>query len=74
MDPTPTPAPQDRQTGAIAKFTNEFDLGLLLYLSRKSLIWVLLFFVLSFMTAFLYLRYTQQVFEASSVLQIRSSN
>ncbi len=48
----------------------EFDLGLFFYIARKSMVWVIMFMLLAVAGSFLYLRYTQPVFEAGLVLKI----
>jgi len=58
----------------ITNFSSEFELGLFLYILRKSLIWILLILFISFIGSLLYLRYTVPIYESSLVLQISSSN
>ncbi|HRE97369.1 MAG TPA: polysaccharide biosynthesis tyrosine autokinase, partial [Flavobacteriales bacterium] len=58
----------------ITNFSNEFELGLFLYIARKSLRWVLLFLITSLLAAWLYLRYTPPVYESLSVIQISEEN
>jgi len=58
----------------ITNFSSEFELGLFLYIFRKSLVWILLVIFLSFLTSLLYLRYTVPIYQASLILQISSSN
>ncbi len=52
----------------------EFDLSLFLFIAKKSLIWILLFFIVAILTAFLYVRYASEVYESTSILQIKSNN
>lgn len=60
----------DSYRDRVSKFSNELDLGLVIYIIKKS-IWIVLFlFVLSFGLAFIYLRYSQPIYQASSVIQI----
>ena len=54
----------------LTNFSNEFDLGLFLHIVRKSLPWIVSFILLSAVSAFLYLRYTPDVYEAKAILQI----
>ncbi|PCH90982.1 MAG: hypothetical protein COB85_09760, partial [Bacteroidetes bacterium] len=61
---------QDR----ISNFSQEFDLGLFLLIARKSIWWVILFFIISGTAAFIYLRYTPPLFEANTTLQITVQN
>lgn len=58
----------------ITNFSSEFELGLFLYIFRKSLLWILLVLFLSFLASLLYLRYTVPIYESNLVLQINSSN
>ncbi len=53
-----------------SKFNNELDFGLLLYIVKRSLWIVLLLFIISLGLAFVYLRYSQTIYQASSVIQI----
>ena len=58
----------------VSKLSSEFEFGLFFFLVRKSIFWVLFFFLVSFSIAYLYLRYTPQVFESKTVLQINTEN
>ena len=53
-----------------SKFNNELDFGLLIYIVKRSLWIVLLLFIISLGLAFVYLRYSQTIYQASSVIQI----
>ncbi len=61
---------QDR----ISNFSQEFDLRLFLLIARKSIGWIILFFILAGTAAFVYLRYTPPLFEANTTLQITTQN
>ena len=54
----------------LSNFSKEFEVGLFIYLLRKSLIYILLIFILIFTLAFLYLRYTPKTYESLSTIQI----
>jgi tyrosine-protein kinase Etk/Wzc len=56
------------------RLNNNFDIGIIVYLFHKSRIWIVLFFVLSFTGAFLYLRYSQPIYQSRAVLQIKDEN
>ncbi|RMG82783.1 MAG: hypothetical protein D6707_02250, partial [Bacteroidetes bacterium] len=56
------------------QFNFEFDFGLFVTLFKKSLVFFAGFIVFGLLVAYLYLRYTQPEYEASSVLQISSDN
>ncbi|MFO0321903.1 MAG: polysaccharide biosynthesis tyrosine autokinase [Bacteroidota bacterium] len=58
----------------VSKFSNELDIGLVLHILIKN-IWIVLFlFVTSFSVAFLYLRYSIPIYQASSTIQIIDDN
>ncbi|MFT4969835.1 MAG: tyrosine-protein kinase Etk/Wzc, partial [Chitinophagales bacterium] len=46
----------------------EFNIGVLLHAAQKSLLWVVLFFIVSIAVAFFYLRHTQRVYSSSTTL------
>jgi tyrosine-protein kinase Etk/Wzc len=66
--------PQKDYKSRLVNFSNEFDLGLFLYIFKRSLAWLLAGIVVSALLAFLYLRYSQVVYEARSVVQITESD
>lgn len=64
----------ERYKERLSNFSGEFELGLFLFIARKSIIWIILFFGIAFGGAYLYLRYTPPVFEATSIIQIQTNN
>src|SRR5690606_18020187 len=58
----------------ITNFSNEFELGLFLYIVRRSLIWIALCILASMVAALLYLRYTPNVYESAAMIQLRDTN
>jgi tyrosine-protein kinase Etk/Wzc len=64
----------ERYKERITNFSGEFELGLFLFISRRSLILIIPFLCLVTLSAFLYLRYTPPVFESHCTLQIQTSN
>src|SRR4051812_27729752 len=64
----------ERYKERLSNFSGEFELGLFLFIARKNFIWIILLFGIAFCSAYLYLRYTPPVFEASTILQIQTSN
>lgn len=58
----------------LTNFSNEFELGLFIYIVKRSLIWVSLCILLAIAAAYLYLRYTPETFEARTMVQIREVN
>src|ERR1043165_5762325 len=64
----------ERYKERISNFSGEFELGLFLFIAKKSILWIILFFALAFTGAKLYLRYTPPVYEASSTIQVQTAN
>ena len=58
----------------ITNFSNEFELGLFVYILRRSLVWIILVLLLAMTTALLYLRYTAPIYESRAIMQLRESN
>lgn len=58
----------------LTNFSQEFELGLFLYIARKNIFWVAVFLIISIVTAFLIIRYTPPVYESSSIIQIKQEN
>lgn len=54
----------------LANVSNEFDIGLFIYVVRKSLIWVAIVIVLALLAAFVNLRYTPLVYQSKAVIQL----
>ena len=53
---------------------NEFDLKLFLYITKKNLIFLFLFFAFIVISTFLFLRYTQPIYESFAIIQIKSDD
>jgi tyrosine-protein kinase Etk/Wzc len=64
----------ERYKERISNFSGEFELGLFLFIARKSIFWIILFFSIATGASYLYLRYTPPIFESSSIIQIQTSN
>ncbi|PLW93540.1 MAG: hypothetical protein C0592_05815 [Marinilabiliales bacterium] len=58
----------------IAKFNDEFDFKLFLYIAKRNLKRIILFFIVLFLFLFLYLRYTQPIYESSTIVQLNSDD
>ena len=56
------------------KFNSGFDIGVIAFLFMKSRIYIVLFFIISFSLAFLYLRYSQPIYESRAIVQINDAN
>ena len=56
------------------KFNDEFDFKLFLNITKKSLKYIVAFMVLLFAAVFIYLRYTQPVYEAECIVQINTDD
>ena len=54
----------------VSNFNNELDLGLVFHIFKRSLWIVLSLFVICLSLAFIYLRYSQTIYQASSIIQI----
>jgi tyrosine-protein kinase Etk/Wzc len=52
----------------------QFDIGLLLQITSKTIPWIILIFILSIGSAFTYLYYTQREYQSTSVIQIVNEN
>ena len=64
----------ERYKERLSNFSGEFELGLFLYITRKSILWVIIFLIISGVFAYVYLRYTPPVFESKSIIQMQTSN
>src|SRR3954469_1414136 len=64
----------ERYKERISNFSGEFELGLFIFIAKKSISWIVLLLLIAFITAFLYLRYTPPVYESNSIIQVQSSN
>src|ERR1700741_4329206 len=64
----------ERYRDRLTKFSSEFELGLFVFIARKSIYWIALFFCIAGVLAFLYLRYSQPVYQAKTTIQINSNN
>ncbi|HET6243606.1 MAG: polysaccharide biosynthesis tyrosine autokinase [Bacteroidetes bacterium] len=58
----------------LSNFSKEFEFGLFLIIIRKNLIWLATFIFLAALCAFIYLRYTPPIYEASSIIQVNYEN
>jgi tyrosine-protein kinase Etk/Wzc len=58
----------------VASLSNEFEIGLFFFLIKKSIRWIFLFFLFSFTFAYLFLRYTPEVFESKTIIQINNDD
>ena len=58
----------------ITNFSNEFELGLFLFIVRGSLLWIVLCMLTALASAFVYLRYTAPIYESRAVIQLRERN
>ncbi|MBN2730031.1 MAG: polysaccharide biosynthesis tyrosine autokinase [Bacteroidales bacterium] len=58
----------------ISKFNDEFDFKLFTYIAKRNLKWIILFFLSLFLLLFIYLRYTQPIYESSTIVQLNSDD
>jgi tyrosine-protein kinase Etk/Wzc len=64
----------DKYRDRVSKFSSELDLGLILYIVKKNLLTVAVFFAISLSIAFVYLRYSQPEYQSTTNIQINSAN
>jgi len=64
----------DRYKERVERFSSSIDFSLFLYLLLKSKYVIIAFFIVIFSLAFLYLRYSQPIYESKSKIQIISDN
>jgi hypothetical protein len=53
---------------------DEFDVGLLLHIFQKNVIYIILFYLISLVCALLYIRYQREIFKSSAVIQITNNS
>ena len=58
----------------ISNLNDEFDLGLFIKVVKNNIAWIILFFIIAFLMAFLYLRYTYPIYSAKAIIQIQPKN
>lgn len=58
----------------IAKLNDEFDLKLILYLTKNNAKYLIMFAILMGIGMFVFLRYTTPVYEANTIIQLNSDN
>jgi tyrosine-protein kinase Etk/Wzc len=58
----------------LANVSNEFDIGLFLYIVRKSLFWVFACVFVALVAAFINLRYTPPEYQSKAVIQLAESD
>lgn len=58
----------------LESFSNNLDIGLLIDIIIKSKWWYVLFFSVSSITVFLYLRYSERIYQSKSIIQIVSGD
>ncbi len=56
------------------RFNTNFDIGVIAFLFNKSKYIIASFFLVSFFVAFIYLRYSQPIFESKALVQIDDGN
>ncbi|MGD0711584.1 MAG: GNVR domain-containing protein [Bacteroidales bacterium] len=60
-------------TKKISNINDELDIKLFLFITKKCLIYIILFLGIAAISSFLYLRYTQPVYSTRAVIQISSN-
>ncbi|HET6989701.1 MAG TPA: Wzz/FepE/Etk N-terminal domain-containing protein, partial [Bacteroidia bacterium] len=64
----------ERYKERLTNFSGEFDLGLFVFIAKKSVLWVILFLGMAIGGSWLYLRYAQPEYESTAILQINNDN
>jgi capsular exopolysaccharide synthesis family protein len=64
----------ERYRERLANFSSEFELGLFLFIVRKSYKWILAILATSVIAAWLFIRYSSPLYEASSIIQLGEEN
>ncbi len=54
----------------LVKFSNDFELGLFIHVFRKSIWWILSFFIIAFLSVFAYLRYSETIYNSKAIIQL----
>lgn len=60
----------DQYKERLVKFSNDFELGLFIHVFRKSVWWVLSFFILALLGVFAYLRYSETIYNSKAIIQL----
>ena len=64
----------ERYKERVTNFSNNFELGLFIHLLKKSLIIYILIFATAIAFGYLYLRYTDPIYESSLIMQINKKD
>jgi capsular exopolysaccharide synthesis family protein len=58
----------------ISNLNDDFDIKLFFKVARNNAAWIILFFIIAFLMAFLYLRYTYPIYEANAIIQVTKAD
>lgn len=58
----------------ISNLNDDFDIKLFFKVARNNAAWLILFFIIAFLMAFLYLRYTYPIYEANAIIQVTKAD
>ena len=64
----------ERYKERVTNFSNNFEIGLFIHLLKKSLIIYILIFAAAIASGYLYLRYTDPIYESSLIMQINKKD
>ena len=64
----------ERYKERVTNFSSNFEIGLFIHLLKKSLIIYILIFAVAIASGFLYLRYTDPIYESSLIMQINKKD
>ena len=61
----------ERYKERVTNFSHNFELGLFMHLLKKSVLIYIFIFATSITSGYLYLRYTDPIYESSLIMQMR---
>ena len=64
----------ERYKERVTNFSNNFEIGLFVYLLKKSALIYILIFALAIASGYLYIRYTDPIYESDLIMQINKKD
>ena len=64
----------ERYKERVTNFSNNFEIGLFVYLLKKSILIYILIFALAIAAGYLYIRYTDPIYESDLIMQINKKD
>ena len=62
------------ESSSLPLLNEQFDFNLFLFIAKKNLIFIALFFLIVILSGYLYVRYESEIFDSSSTIQIVTNN